>query len=43
MPEVLEVEIDKIEINPYQPRRVFDEEKIWDLASSIKKLFSEIH
>jgi len=38
MTEVLEIETDKIESNPYQPRHVFDETKIRDLASSIEKV-----
>jgi ParB family chromosome partitioning protein len=38
MTEVLEIETDKIESNPYQPRRAFDETKIRDLASSIERV-----
>ena len=33
-----EIDIDKIETNPYQPRSKFDEEKLNELASSIKEL-----
>lgn len=33
-----EIEIDRIETNPYQPRSKFDDEKINELASSIKEL-----
>ncbi|MEZ4156770.1 MAG: ParB/RepB/Spo0J family partition protein [Candidatus Paceibacterota bacterium] len=32
------VETDKIVANPYQPRRHFDEEKLKDLANSIREL-----
>lgn len=34
--EVVEVEVEKIKSNPQQPRLVFDEKKLEDLASSIK-------
>jgi len=34
---VLEIEIDKIKPNPYQPRKEFKEESIIELANSIKK------
>ncbi|NLI70244.1 MAG: nucleoid occlusion protein [Firmicutes bacterium] len=34
--KIVFVEIDKIEPNPYQPRQSFDEEKIEELARSIK-------
>lgn len=34
--EVVEVDVDKIKSNPQQPRLVFDEKKLEDLASSIK-------
>lgn len=33
----IEINVNEIEPNPYQPRRVFDEEKIAELAESIKK------
>lgn len=33
-----EIELNKIEINPFQPRSKFDEEKIRELASSIREL-----
>lgn len=33
-----EIDIDKIDTNPYQPRSKFDEEKLNELASSIKEL-----
>ncbi len=32
-----ELSIDQIEANPYQPRTVWDEEKLGDLAQSIKE------
>ncbi len=32
----LEIEIDKIRLNPYQPRKSFDEEKLQELSQSIK-------
>ncbi len=35
---ILEVEIEKIEANPYQPRTGFDEEALQELASSIREL-----
>ena len=31
------VEIDKVKPNPYQPRRVFDEHRLFDLSNSIKQ------
>lgn len=35
--EILEINLDEIRPNPHQPRKVFDEEALNDLASSIKK------
>ena len=35
---VIDLEIDKIEVNPYQPRTHFNEEAIEELAESIKAL-----
>lgn len=35
---ILEIEIDSIEINPFQPRSNFNEEALKELASSIKEL-----
>lgn len=35
---ILEVDIDTIEINPFQPRTNFNEESLQELASSIKEL-----
>ena len=35
---ILEIELDKIDVNPYQPRTYFDEESLRELASSIKEL-----
>lgn len=35
---IIELEIDAIEINPFQPRTNFNEESIQELASSIKEL-----
>jgi len=35
--EILEIELEKIQRNPYQPRKIFNEEKIKELAQSIKK------
>lgn len=35
---VNEIEIDKIEVNPYQPRTTFNEEALSELASSIKEI-----
>lgn len=34
--EVVEIDVDKIKSNPQQPRLVFDDKKLEDLASSIK-------
>ena len=36
--KVIDLEIDKIEVNPYQPRTQFGEEAIGELAESIKTL-----
>ena len=33
----LEIEIENIKLNPYQPREDFDEEKLTELAGSIKQ------
>ena len=33
-----EIDIDKIEVNPFQPRKTFDEESLRELASSIRKI-----
>ncbi len=35
---IIEIELSKIEVNPYQPRTYFDEEALKELASSIKEL-----
>ncbi len=35
---IAEIEIEKIETNPYQPRAVFDEEALKELAQSIQEL-----
>ena len=35
---ILEIELDYIEVNPYQPRSYFNEEALRELASSIKEL-----
>lgn len=35
--EIIEVEISELRPNPYQPRKVFDESKLEELASSIKE------
>ena len=35
---IVEIELDKIEVNPYQPRTYFDEESLQELANSIKEL-----
>jgi len=35
---ILEISLDAIEVNPYQPRTYFDEESLRELASSIKEL-----
>ncbi|WP_456424160.1 ParB/RepB/Spo0J family partition protein [Lutibacter sp.] len=35
---ILEIELDLIDVNPYQPRSYFNEESLKELASSIKEL-----
>ena len=35
--EIVELNLDDLRSNPYQPRKVFDEEKLNELASSIKE------
>lgn len=35
---IAEIELDRIEVNPYQPRTTFDEEKLDELADSIKEI-----
>lgn len=35
---IIEIELNLIEVNPYQPRTYFDEEALRELASSIKEL-----
>ncbi len=35
---IVEIELNNIEVNPYQPRTYFDEEALSELASSIKEL-----
>ncbi len=35
--EIIEVKLDELRANPYQPRKVFDEEALNDLAESIKE------
>ena len=35
--QALEIEVAKVKPNPYQPRRVFDAEKLQELAASIKE------
>ncbi len=35
--EVKEIDIDDLRVNPYQPRKVFDEDALKELASSIKE------
>ena len=35
--EIVEVKLDELRSNPYQPRKVFDEEALNELASSIKE------
>ena len=35
---IIDLEIDKIEVNPYQPRTNFNEEAIEELAESIQTL-----
>ena len=35
--EVVEIKLDELRANPYQPRKVFDEEALQELASSIKE------
>ena len=35
--EIIEVNLDELRVNPYQPRKVFNDEALNDLASSIKE------
>ena len=35
---IIEIELEDIEVNPYQPRTYFDEDSLRELASSIKEL-----
>ena len=35
--EIVELDLDELRPNPYQPRKVFDEEKLQELADSIKE------
>ena len=35
--EIIEIDVDELRPNPYQPRRVFDEEALNDLTASIKE------
>lgn len=35
--EIVELPVDELRSNPYQPRKVFDEEKLQELAQSIKE------
>ena len=35
--EIIDLDIDTLRVNPYQPRKVFDEEALQDLANSIKE------
>ena len=35
--DVVEVNLDELRSNPYQPRKTFDQEKLQELADSIKE------
>lgn len=35
--EIVELDIDSLRVNPYQPRKIFDEDALQDLANSIKE------
>lgn len=35
--EIVEIDINELRVNPYQPRKVFDEEALQELADSIKE------
>ena len=35
--EIVEIPLEELRPNPYQPRKVFDEEALQDLADSIKE------
>ena len=35
--EIVEINLDELRANPYQPRKVFDEEKLQELADSIRE------
>ena len=33
--DILDIEIEKIKLNPYQPRKIFNEDKLKELSNSI--------
>ena len=35
--EILEIDVNNIELNPYQPRKIFNDEKLKELSDSIEK------
>ncbi len=35
--EIMEIDIDELRVNPYQPRKVFDEKALQELSASIKE------
>jgi len=35
--EILEIDVNNIELNPYQPRKIFNDEKLKELSESIEK------
>lgn len=35
--EIIEINLDELRVNPYQPRKIFDEEALQELADSIKE------
>ena len=36
IPNIISVDVDLIKSNPYQPRKIFNEEKLKELSASIK-------
>ncbi len=35
--DIVEINLDELRVNPYQPRKVFDEQKLEELSQSIKE------
>ena len=35
--EIIDIELDELRVNPYQPRKIFNDEALRDLSESIKE------